>query len=118
VSTITLQNTLETITCAQCGVLFAVPSNFETKRREDGGDFYCPNGHSLCFQSRIKKLEAERDALAKDLREQKCTVLRLEAGESQPGEECSPGGAPRPEWRLPALQSEFSKSAQAYALET
>ena len=82
-STIILQNTLETITCVQCGVVFAVPSVFKEGRHNDGADFYCPSGHALCFSSRIKKMQAERDSLAKDLPEQNCALLRLEIEKSE-----------------------------------
>lgn len=54
---------LEATSCVSCGVLFAMPASMLQKRREDGKDFWCPNGHSLVFTvtetERLRK-EAER----------------------------------------------------------
>lgn len=55
---------LQTVHCADCGVLFALTVQMETKLRETGGAFYCPNGHNLNFGSRLKDLE--RKLAAKD----------------------------------------------------
>ena len=54
----TLERTtvLESTTCANCGVMFAMPKKMLAERREDGASFYCPNGHSLVF----KATEAQR----------------------------------------------------------
>lgn len=58
---------LQTITCYKCGVVFAVPSYFKTKRLEDHETFWCPNGHTQGFMGdseaeKLKKqLEQERD---------------------------------------------------------
>lgn len=39
----------------------------EKKRREDGGTFYCPNGHSLTFgNSENSQLRRERDSLKQE----------------------------------------------------
>ena len=48
---------LETITCcyASCGFLFAVPYGWETSRREDHSQWYCPNGHSQHFPGATEK---------------------------------------------------------------
>jgi hypothetical protein len=35
--------------CGRCGVIFAITTSLEERRREDGGDFYCPNGHCMVF---------------------------------------------------------------------
>lgn len=47
--------------CASCGVVFAIPSTLEKRRREDGQNFYCPNGHVLVFSG---PSEAEKKATA------------------------------------------------------
>lgn len=60
--TITTQETLVTETCASCGVIFAMPAHFAEKRRETGDSFHCPNGHSLVYQSELRKLRAQLDA--------------------------------------------------------
>lgn len=52
-------STLETEVCATCGVLFAMPELMVTRRREDGRDFYCPNGHVLHYGAENEKLKRE-----------------------------------------------------------
>lgn len=55
------------ITCANCGIGFAMPQHFATKRREDHKTFYCPSGHENWFPG-----ETEAERLQKALeREQK-----------------------------------------------
>lgn len=48
--------------CARCGVIFAITSALEARRREDHGDFYCPNGHVMAFRG-----ETEADKIQKQL---------------------------------------------------
>lgn len=47
---------LTTTSCCNCGVVFAMPADLNDKRREDGQNFYCPNGHPLCY----RRSEADR----------------------------------------------------------
>lgn len=62
--TVTHIITLETTTCAACGVVFGIPDYLIKKKKETGEDFYCPNGHSLVFgNSENKRL---REALQKE----------------------------------------------------
>ena len=51
--------TLEVEVCAACGVLFAAPEHLLEACRFDGDAFFCPNGHSLTYNSRRTKLEKE-----------------------------------------------------------
>lgn len=53
----------ESCECYSCGVLFA--SNILPRRREDGGTFYCPNGHGQSYT------ESEADKLRKQLTDEK-----------------------------------------------
>src|SRR4051794_36726317 len=36
---------LETEVCYSCSVLFAMPKEMRLRRLNDGGGFWCPNGH-------------------------------------------------------------------------
>lgn len=50
----TVLNTRATVTlfivdCANCGIIFGIPDDFDDRRREDGGSFYCPNGHTISY---------------------------------------------------------------------
>ena len=40
---------LESSGCAQCGVVFAMPTILTGALKKTGQTFYCPNGHSLSF---------------------------------------------------------------------
>jgi len=55
------------ITCCHegCGIAFAVPAWWESKRREDKTWWYCPNGHQQHFsaETEAEKLRRERDRL-------------------------------------------------------
>lgn len=48
---------LESITCGECGVIFAMPEKMLDARRTDGQRFWCPNGHCRVFNH--GKTEAE-----------------------------------------------------------
>jgi len=41
--------TLNHYTCPTCGVIYGLEANLDAKRREDGREFYCSNGHSLSY---------------------------------------------------------------------
>lgn len=68
--------TLETKVCPTCGITYAVPEVFIRQRRDSGGDWHCPNGHTLHFcESSVDKLKAqlaaqESETRAAKLREQ------------------------------------------------
>jgi septal ring factor EnvC (AmiA/AmiB activator) len=49
-------------TCCACGVLFAMPEDFNDRLRETGTTFYCPNGHRQSYNSEIEKLKRDLDA--------------------------------------------------------
>jgi hypothetical protein len=64
---------LETTDCAACGVLFAVDTEFLTRRRKDGKSFYCPNGHSLSYG------KSEADKLREELKQKTAAYERATA---------------------------------------
>jgi len=46
--------------CGNCGVVFYVPEAFEKERRERGGGWHCPNGHTRVYrESDVAKLRRE-----------------------------------------------------------
>lgn len=57
---------LVTETCCRsdCGILFAVPEDWQRQRRRDHTNFYCPNGHHQAYLAKSKE-EQLRDELAK-----------------------------------------------------
>lgn len=48
--TLNTTETLESLSCSRCGVLFAFPESMVTNRRADGETFWCPNGHGQVFR--------------------------------------------------------------------
>lgn len=52
---------LKTETCYKCGIVFAVPSYFQSQRLQDKESFWCPNGHSQAY------MVSEADRLRKQL---------------------------------------------------
>lgn len=55
---------LEVTDCPSCGVDFALPARLLRERREKGGSFWCPNGHSLSFtDTELEKLRKRTKSL-------------------------------------------------------
>ena len=52
---------LESMTCASCGVVFAIPEHMASERRQTGEVFYCPSGHTLTFHSKFQELRQQLD---------------------------------------------------------
>jgi len=53
---------LEQTDCCTCGVVFALPNTLLAHKRNNGGQFYCPNGHSLVYaETEVQKLRKRLD---------------------------------------------------------
>ena|SRR5258708_7341923 len=58
---------LKDLTCYSCITHFAMDEALYRRRLEDGGSFWCPNGHSQHFtESEVQKLKRENQALKRD----------------------------------------------------
>ena len=56
------------ITCCNCGIIFGVPDQWLSSRRDDKRTFYCPNGHGQSFtESEADRLRRERDRLQQQI---------------------------------------------------
>lgn len=54
-------------TCCSCGVDFGMPAYLRQYKQENGGSFYCPNGHSQAFQkSEVQRLKEQLETAKKD----------------------------------------------------
>jgi len=58
---------LSTETCCNCGIVFAMPLDFQRRRRDDHKLFYCPSGHGQHYTGateaqRLKRQLEQRDA--------------------------------------------------------
>jgi len=69
--------TLEVEVCGECGVLFAAPQALLKWARDDGDNFFCPNGHSLTYT------ETEADRLKNQLRQTKDRLAIVQARSDQ-----------------------------------
>ena len=49
--------------CASCGCVFAINTDYEARRRRDGRNFYCPNGHVNAWTEDEADRQAKRAAL-------------------------------------------------------
>lgn len=65
-----------TMRCCSCGVSFALESAFQQHRRENGENFYCPNGHAQVYrESTVKQLQQQLENRERELRVAKCETL-------------------------------------------
>lgn len=64
--------------CANCGVGFAISTEYEDKRRADRRTFYCPNGHSQWFPGKTDKKVIEELRAQVASREDLLQSTRLE----------------------------------------
>jgi len=59
-STTTHTTILNTLLCADCGMPFGIPVDFEQRRRDDGKTFYCPKGCKNVYrQSEVERLREQ-----------------------------------------------------------
>jgi hypothetical protein len=64
---------LTEVECCECGLVFGVPANWDSARRETGKGFFCPNGHSLTYKGeidRLRKKVQQLEATTTHLRDQ------------------------------------------------
>lgn len=72
-NTITEYLTLVSVRCCNCGVVFAMPDYMQSRLKEKGGTFYCPNGHSQHY------CKSDNDVLKEKLQREKSARERSEA---------------------------------------
>lgn len=57
-----LDVTLAIESCCVCGIPFGIPDYHLTRLKDNGGEFFCPNGHAQHYTvSEIKRLSDEVD---------------------------------------------------------
>lgn len=77
-TTLTYSEQLTVLHCAACSISFAMPDDFESRRRKDHVSFYCPAGHSNMFNG-----ESEEQKLRKQLEREQAAKARLTANLDQ-----------------------------------
>jgi len=74
-ATLTYTGTLEILTCGVCSIPHAIPDEMYRDRLDNGGEWYCPNGHKLHFITTEKQKLEERLAAARRQRDWANTAL-------------------------------------------
>jgi predicted RNA-binding Zn-ribbon protein involved in translation (DUF1610 family) len=70
------ETTFTVVDCPRCGVLHGITTDFETRRRDDGANVYCPNGHVWVYRGGIReRLQAERDQAQRERDEATIALL-------------------------------------------
>jgi hypothetical protein len=64
---------LYVLDCGECGVIFALNTDYEGRRRADGRTFYCPNGHPRAWA----ESEVDRQRKRAELAEQQARAARV-----------------------------------------
>ena len=62
-STLTYSTILTVISCGECAIPFAIPSNLHSSVQATGRTFYCPNGHKIGY-SETENQRLERELVA------------------------------------------------------
>lgn len=73
---------LETEECCKFGMMFAMPAAVRQRRLEDGGSFWCPNGHEQHFsKSEVQRLREKLDEQTRAATRQAYRALAAEVAE-------------------------------------
>lgn len=67
------------ITCVECGVSFAITQVHDAFLRKTGLTHYCPNGHSMFYNTLKKKAEELKRDDKKALKEARREIVRLKS---------------------------------------
>ncbi|MGC1272970.1 MAG: hypothetical protein WBC44_04635 [Planctomycetaceae bacterium] len=61
---ISVEQELAVRNCPTCGLLYGVDASYLKRKREKGGDWYCPAGHNLVYtESDLQKAQKELAAV-------------------------------------------------------
>lgn len=75
--------TMVTEVCCSCGILFGIPSDFQSDIKRTKQLFYCPNGHAQSYKKstyeiEIEKLKKDKEELAGSLANASVDKIQLE----------------------------------------
>jgi HAMP domain-containing protein len=78
-TSLSITTDLTILDCSVCGSLFGLTADLEGRRRKDGANFYCPNGHSQRFtKSELERAQAETERLKRELHTTRATLTLVE----------------------------------------
>ena len=63
---LTYTERLATENCYLCGMQFAMPEEYQTRRRNDHARFFCPSGHGQVYTSKSEAEQLRDQIAAKD----------------------------------------------------
>jgi hypothetical protein len=80
------ETAFDVLDCPCCGILHGVPSEIIARRRKDGQQTYCPNGHTYSWQpseaeklrQQVEQVAQERDAAQAGAAKLRAKAQRLE----------------------------------------
>jgi len=87
----TIVTNMVTIYCYKCGIAFCVTNDFDGKRLEDHGSFYCPAGHVQIYtrksdldkmKEKLRRSELETAQAEKELKATRKYVNHVEKSRS------------------------------------
>lgn len=82
------QITLETEECCNCGIAFAMPDYMMRRLKNEGGSFYCPNGHGQHYtKSEITRLREKLDEQTRAATQMAERARNAEAAEQRAAKE-------------------------------
>ncbi len=67
--------------CPSCGIVYGFPTEFEKRRREDGREWHCPNGHTVAYTK--TELDKTREQLQRAERERDQAIVSRTAAQDQ-----------------------------------
>lgn len=85
--TVRIETAIHVIECAACSIDFGIGVDFERRRRDDHGTFYCPNGHENYYpqdneaeklRKELARVQQQRDYARRDRDEQRERRLTAE----------------------------------------
>jgi DNA-binding XRE family transcriptional regulator len=76
---------LSTEVCCRCGMTWAMPTDFQNRRRKDRENFYCPAGHPQHYtgETSEQKLQRELDRKQQMLEAERARAARIEHERNQ-----------------------------------
>jgi len=73
-----------TIRCANCGIMFGVPREYDDARRRDGRGFMCPNEHSNVYrETEAKRIKKQLEETQRRLMKQQERAVHAEGRAEQ-----------------------------------
>jgi hypothetical protein len=68
--------------CCKCGIVFAMPGYLKRRRYDEGGLFYCPNGHGQHYaKSEVQRLREKLDEQTREATRQAARAASAEQAE-------------------------------------